>query len=204
MYGKLIEGVLEYAPKIFTTSNGVIVNFNSNKDKMIEFGYKKIEDNIVEYNTIDEYLEASYKETEDKIIINYEVKPIDITEFKKEKIEQSKLILAQYLETHPLYSNCHGGEYDYYSVTQEKQNLLTSAYTSYMVLTQAGQTPVLTWNATGKPCEVWREEEMIQLIAEVQAYVYPLIKKQQLMEVEINNCTKTSELKEVNINFEEN
>lgn len=204
MYGKLNNEILEYAPKVFTTSNGVIVNFNSNKDKMKEFGYKEIEENLIDYDIENEYLEPSYEETEEKIIINYKIKQIDITELKKEKIEQSKLNLAEYLENNPLYSNCHGGEYDYYSVTQEKQNLLTSAYTSYMVLTQAGQTPVLTWNATGKPCEVWAVGEFIQLIAEIQAYVYPLIKKQQLMEVEINNCTKASELKEVNINFEEN
>ena len=123
-------------------------------------------------------------------------------EFKKEKIDQSKLNLAEYLEAHPLYSNCHNSTYDYYSVTQEKQNLLTSAYTSYMVLTQAGQNPTLTWNATGKPCEIWEVSEFIQLIAEIQGYVYPLIKKQQLMEVEINNCTKKSELEDVNISFE--
>ena len=204
MYGKLINGILEYAPKVFTTSNGVIVNFNSDRAKMLEFGYKEVVEEQVEYNTIDEYLEPTYEETEDKIIVTYTVRTIDITEDKLYKIQQSKENLAKYLEEHPLYSNCHGGEYDYYSVTQEKQNLLTSAYTSYKVLEQAGLNPVLTWNATGKPCSIWAEEEIVQLIAEVQAYVYPLIKKQQLIEVAIINCTTVSEMKEVSINFEEN
>ena len=204
MYGKLTNGVLEYAPKVLTTSNGVIVNFNSDRDRMNDFGYKEVFEEQVEYDIINEYLEPSYKETNNRIIISYTVRTIDITDDKLYKIQQSKENLAKYLEEHPLYSNCHNAEYDYYSVTQEKQNLLTSAFTSYTVLKETGLNPVLTWNATGKPCEVWREEEMIQLIAEVQAYVYPLIKKQQLMEVAINNCTKVSELKEVNINFEEN
>ena len=92
MYGKLINGALEYAPFNFTSSNGVTANIDN--DKLKELGYKEIEETAAEYDPANEYLEPSYSETEDKILVTYQVKIIDIMDLKKEKIEQSKLNLA--------------------------------------------------------------------------------------------------------------
>ena len=113
----------------------------------------------------------------------------------------SKVNLADYLENNPLYSNCHGGEYKYYSVTEEKQNMFTSKYMAHQLLVAAGLPDVMTWNYTGGACEPWTAEECIQFIAEVNAYVVPLVAKQQHMEIDILAAKTLEELNEINIEF---
>ena len=120
---------------------------------------------------------------------------------KKRKIQQSKEMLANFLVLNPLYSNAHNKIYDYYNVTEEKQSLLTSEFMGYQVEKSSGLNSVFTWNAVGKPCEVWTEAEGIQLIKEIREYVKPLIKYQQELEVQINNFTTLKELEDVIIDY---
>lgn len=122
---------------------------------------------------------------------------------KEEKIKFSKAKLASYLQENPLYSNVHNNIYDYYTVTEEKQNLLTSEFMSYQALKSVGVETNLTWNAQGKPCETWTEQEGIQLIGEIRAYVKPLIEYQQKKEILIQNAKTREEIENIIINYEE-
>ena len=57
----------------------------------------------------------------------------DILEAKKQFILKSKENLAIYLDEHPLKSSCHGGKEQIYTVTLEKQSMLTSKYLTHNI-----------------------------------------------------------------------
>lgn len=120
---------------------------------------------------------------------------------KKSKIEQSKQMLAEYLENNPIVSTAHGGMEGRYSVTSEKQSLMTSQYMTYQIEKEVNPNAVLTWNETGKACEVWTEEEFLQLVLEIKAYVYPKVSHQQSIEEKINECTTQEELDAIVIDY---
>lgn len=120
---------------------------------------------------------------------------------QNEKIQESKEKLANYLLYNPLYSNAHNQVYDYYNVTEEKQSLLTSEFMGYQVEKAVGLNPTFTWNAVGKPCEVWEENEGIQLIKEIREYVKPLVKYQQDLEILIKQTKTIEDLNKIEIDY---
>lgn len=120
---------------------------------------------------------------------------------KINKIALSKTMLAEYLENNPLHSSAHAGIEGIYSVTSEKQSLMMSQYMTYQIARSVDPDTKLTWNETGKSCTEWTEEEFLQLILEIKAYVYPLVSHQQQIEEQITNCTNQEELDEIVINY---
>lgn len=92
MFAKLNDGVLQYAPKNYKNSNGnIIVNFNKNEELLRNYGYKIIINEKPIFNKETEYLAIiGYEETEDSIIINYEIKEIVYTKTLDEKVEELK------------------------------------------------------------------------------------------------------------------
>lgn len=126
----------------------------------------------------------------------------DLNSLKHEKIALSKSMLSDYISAHPLTSNAHGGVSGVYSVTEEKQSLMTSQYISYQAEKAVNSDAVLTWNETGKSCEIWTEEEFLQLIVEIKQYVYPLVSHQQKLEEEIVAATSIQELESIVIDYE--
>lgn len=136
---------------------------------------------------------------EDKEIVDImpKEKPIDLDEYRQNKISQSKQRLAEFLENNPLlYNN------EYYSVTQEKQSLLTSAIAAYQLKVQAGIPAVLKWNTTGDVCREFTMEEITGLVVAITEYVQPRVERQQEIEVQINNCTTIEELDNIVIDYE--
>ena len=133
---------------------------------------------------------------------NINLETISIDDYKKYKINLSKKYLADYLENHPLQSSAHNQTEAYYSVTKEKQDLMTQQYLSYQIAKAIDpENAVLTYNATGEVCEPWNEAEFIQLIIEVKAYVYPLISYQQTVEKMIMDCETKEEVSNVIIDY---
>lgn len=121
---------------------------------------------------------------------------------KENKITESKILLAAYLENNPLVSNCHNGTEAQYTVTSEKQMLMSSNYMSYKIAKELGIDAILTWNAAGCECEIWTEEEYLTLILQITEYVKPLVSLQQAYEVQIRNCKTQKELDEIVIAYE--
>lgn len=120
-----------------------------------------------------------------------------LEDYKAAKIANSKERLATYLEEHPLtYTN--GKQY---SVTAEKQSLLTSALARHQIATTAGVTTELKWNATGEECTVWAYADLAALALAIAAYVEPLVGQQQAAEVAINACTTIDEVKAITIAY---
>lgn len=121
---------------------------------------------------------------------------------KERKIIESKQLLAEYLEHHPLISNCHNNIEAQYSVTAEKQSLMANNYLTYTIAKQSGLDATLTWNATGQECEIWTEEEFVTLVLQISEYVKPLVALQQSYEVQINKCESQEELDAIEIAYD--
>lgn len=114
---------------------------------------------------------------------------------KNKKIAESKEILEQYLSNHPLFSTAKYPEGRYYTVTSEKQRQLTSKMAMYNIYTQQDKEyDLLRWNDTGNVCEPWTIEELTQLSMEIDAYITPLVSKQQSYEVAVKNASTEDEI----------
>ena len=117
---------------------------------------------------------------------------------KNKKIAESKEILEQYLSNHPLFSTAKYPEGRYYTVTSEKQRQLTSKMAMYNIYTQQDKEyDLLRWNDTGNVCEPWTIEELTQLSMEIDAYITPLVSKQQSYEVAVKNASTEDEVNNI-------
>ena len=100
MYGKLIDGVLKYAPTNYLTENGkLIFNFNTNIEVMLENGFKEIINVVPSYDANTQVVTRdSYTEDATTITVNYVVTAKPLT--KEEQLEnQRKLALTFFAET---------------------------------------------------------------------------------------------------------
>ena len=128
--------------------------------------------------------------------LNYIVNP-ELDKLKNEKIVESKTLLAEYLSSHPLFSKAKYEEGRYYTVTEEKQRQLTSKMAMYNIYSQQSLSySLLKWNDVGNICEDWTVEELTKLAMEIDAYVTPLVEKQQAYEKMVQ---KVSNIEEFNM-----
>lgn len=100
MYGKLIDGVLKYAPTNYLTENGkMILNFNTNTEVMLENGFKEVINVVPSYDANTQVVTRdSYTEEDTTITVNYVVTAKPLT--KEEQLEnQRKLALTFFAET---------------------------------------------------------------------------------------------------------
>ena len=100
MYGKLINGVIKYAPTNYLTENGkMIFNFNTNTEVMLENGFKEIINVVPSYDANTQVVTMdSYTEEATTITVNYVVTAKPLT--KEEQLEnQRKLALTFFAET---------------------------------------------------------------------------------------------------------
>lgn len=100
MYGKLIDGVIMYAPTNYLTETGkLIFNFNTNIEVMLENGFKEIINVVPSYDANTQVVTRdSYTEGDTTITVNYVVTAKPLT--KEEQLEnQKKLALTFFAET---------------------------------------------------------------------------------------------------------
>ena len=100
MYGKLIDGVIKYAPTNYLTENGkMILNFNTNIEVMLENGFKEIINVVPSYDANTQVVTMdSYTEEDTTITVNYVVPAKPLT--KEEQLEnQRNLALTFFAET---------------------------------------------------------------------------------------------------------
>lgn len=121
---------------------------------------------------------------------------------KRDMIYLSKAMLESFLAENPITSTAHNNAEGIYSVTNEKQTLMVSQYMTYQIEKAANPEAKLRWNEAGKSCEDWTEQEFMQLVLEIKAYVYPLVSYQQTLEEQIRACTTQEELGAIEIDYE--
>ena len=116
---------------------------------------------------------------------------------KEDRISYSKQALKDYLANNPM--KWLDGKY--YSVTSEKQSLLTSNLALYQVSAAAGSPFRLTWNSTGEECTEWTYENLCALALAIGSYVKPFVSRQQELEIKIKDCTTKDELNTIEIKY---
>lgn len=129
------------------------------------------------------------------------VNNMTLDEFKAYYINLSNTKLAAYLAEHPLISSCHNNTPGTYTITKDKQDLMTSNYITYTIKKSIDSNAILTWNESGEECEVWTETEYLQLILEIEAIVKPLVSKQQSLEKEIVNANSMEAVKAIELDY---
>ena len=170
--------------------------------KHIESGhtYKKVF--LSKQDSADNYIQVvDINYTAEVALIDDDVPNDKLPVAKKELIELSKSLLAEFLLNNPLKSSVKDDKEKYYNVTSEKQNLLYSNIATYQVAQQLGMSFPLEWNSMGEVAKPWTIEEMMKLFIEIKAYVSPIIAQQQEIEIVINNCKSIEELQKVNIEY---
>ena len=134
--------------------------------------------------------------------LDYAANP-ELDALKAEKIKDSKNSLADYLYSHPLFSDAKYAEGRYYTVTEEKQRQLTSKMAMYNIYSQQSLSyPLLKWNDTGDICEDWTVEELTKLAMEIDAYVTPLVERQQAYEKTVQKAKTIEEVNSITLSFE--
>lgn len=124
--------------------------------------------------------------------------PDPLEDAKEQRIAQSKLDLASYLETHPLQWT----DGEYYSITAEKQNQLTSKVMAATVAQTMSTDYTLTWNSTGDVCKEWTLEDLMALAFAIDARVTKLVSYQQTQEVAMKNATSKEELDAIVVDYD--
>ena len=108
MYGKIIDGVLEYAPEIFNLPNGqIIINFNKNENIMKKYGYKEVVNQIPSYNpTTQNVYISEYVDNYNEIIIVYGVCDIPVeespTDIKISELEDGIAMLEKFEDVYKI------------------------------------------------------------------------------------------------------
>ena len=114
-----------------------------------------------------------------------------------EKINDSKEKLTAFLSNNPILWK----DGKYYSVTQEKQSLLTSNIATYQIEIQTNPSAVITWNSTGEECVEWNINDLCALAVAIKDYVKPMVTYQQKKEIEINQASTIEELNQIEIDY---
>ena len=91
----------------------------------------------------------------------------------------------------------------YYSVTLEKQNLLSAQLGLYGLNLSMGTVIPLSWNATGEPCQDWEFTDLLALSNAIAVYVKPIVGLQQQVEQEIRNASAVEQVQLIIQNFRE-
>ena len=117
--------------------------------------------------------------------------------------KESKKELSTYLENHPITSTAHGTEAKY-SITREKQNMLTSMILMTQMAKQNGLDYAPSWNATNEPCTYdWTAEQLQALAVQIEVTVRPLISLQQTIESNIRKAKTVEDAIAAKVKFED-
>lgn len=199
-----------YSNKVDMTGEGIAENLSG------FILYEDDETTVIRDCSDYKYKWNIYTEYENGIVLtnsetDREQEPIPLTRaqieeelniLRMEKIEESKQLLSDHLQQHPILSSAHNNIPALYSVTLEKQALMTDRYMTYQMEKTVDPDTRLEWNETGKEYEEWKEEEFLQLMLEIKKYVYPLVSYQQAIEHQIRECKTQKELDNIHIDFE--
>lgn len=122
----------------------------------------------------------------------------DLEPIKAQRIAQSKVDLASYLEAHPIQWT----DGEYYSITAEKQQQLTSKIMAATMAQTLSQPYTLTWNSTGEVCREWTLQDLSALAFSIDARVTALVSYQQTQEVAMRDAVTLDELDAIVVDYD--
>lgn len=130
----------------------------------------------------------------EKTIIKAKAENKKLPTIKLQLITDSKNKLNQFLVNHPLVWT----DKKEYSVTQEKQALLTQQLALYSLDPETK----LYWNASGEECKVWPIVALASLAKSIADYVRPYVRYQQQKESEIDSAETAEEARNIIIDYD--
>lgn len=122
----------------------------------------------------------------------------DLDPIKAQRIAQSKVDLAAYLEDHPIQWT----DGEYYSITAEKQQQLTSKIMAAIMAQSMSTDYHLTWNSTGDVCREWTLQDLSALAFAIDARVTALVSYQQTQEVAMRDAATLDELDAIAVDYD--
>lgn len=129
----------------------------------------------------------------EKTIYQNKINNKNLPAIKSQLIVNSKKQLELFLANHPLVWT----DKKQYSVTQEKQALLTQQLALYSLDPETK----LYWNASGEECQIWPIASLASLSKAIADYVRPFVRYQQQKEMEIISAETADEARNIEINF---
>ena len=128
------------------------------------------------------------RRTEKEIQADIEAMKPPLEVHQKDGIIQTHMILMEALQV-PIE---HRGRR--FTVTKEKQNLLSAQLGLFGLNSQAGIPMELSWNATGEVCEPWEFPALLELANVMAGYVEPMAQMQREAEVKIIHSKNEQEV----------
>ena len=122
----------------------------------------------------------------------------DLDPIKAQRIAQSKVDLAAYLEDHPIQWT----DGEYYSITAEKQQQLTGKLMAAIMAQSMSTDYHLTWNSTGDVCREWTLQDLSALAFAIDARVTALVSYQQTQEVAMRDAATLDELDAIAVDYD--
>lgn len=162
-------------------------------EEYIEYDYNEftVDKDVIDLNDIINYPEKYLNYVPDS-----QINDMTLDEYKMYRQEENKTALADFLRTQTVAFN--GKEY---GVSEEDQNEMALNLTQYQVLTASGQDVSLEWHSKKEKCEKFTQEEFIELIAMIKAFVYPYYQKMQDIKTDIFNSKNKFELSAIEIKY---
>lgn len=145
-----------------------------------------------------EYVRLNVITAEQQQTIRNDGKSRTLQELKDARIAQSKTDLETYLAAHPLQWT----DGEYYSITAEKQNQLTSKIMAATMAQALSTDYTLTWNSTGEVCKEWTLQDLSALAFAIDARVTKLVGYQQAQEVAMRNAETLDELNAIEVDYD--
>ena len=169
-------------------------NEQTNSEKYVEYDYNEfvVNKDSVDVEDIENNPEKYLEYTPDP-----QVDEMTLDEYKLLRQEENKKLLDDFLKKKTVMYN--GKEY---GVSEEDQNEMALNLTQYQVLDSAGQNVSLEWHSKKAKCEIFTQEEFIELISIIKSYVYPYYQKMQDIKSAIFNCKNKFELSTIEIKYE--
>lgn len=121
-----------------------------------------------------------------------------LEETKAVRIAQSKTDLADYLASHPIQWT----DGEYYSITAEKQQQLTSKIMAATMAQTMSTEYTLTWNSTGEVCKEWTLADLSALAFAIDARVTALVTYQQTQEVAMRDAETLEDLEAIEVDYD--
>lgn len=122
----------------------------------------------------------------------------DLEPIKAQRIAQSKVDLAAYLEDHPIQWT----DGECYSITAEKQQQLTGKLMAAIMAQSMSTDYHLTWNSTGDVCREWTLQDLSALAFAIDARVTALVSYQQTQEVAMRDAATLDELDAIAVDYD--
>jgi hypothetical protein len=127
---------------------------------------------------------------------------LNLEDFKEYYIGLSRTKLDEYLQSNPLEAKIQGRTKESYSITKEKQKLLSKEIMATNLAQQVGEQYQPSWNAKGEPLSTdWTIEQLLRLSFKITETVRPLVSAQQKLEVKIIACESIDDILKIELDY---